>query len=180
LEKHRRNEVKRGGKTHNRGFEKRDSPSLERGLQKRDTGRKALLPVNEIEDKPEDLWPRNEDTTWRRFVTLQVVPESQCDLDNEAGNPLEQDDNHSNLGNDPGIIDSPDLWLAKNTEISLCRGVGPLGSRTNGFQLLMPICPSDDLSKEPRELLDGYMLREPMIVHPVRAIRCIPDECRIL
>ena len=139
-----------------------------------------LLPLNEIEDKPGDPWSRNEDTARRRFIALKIVPESQCDLNDETSNPLEQNDNNRDLGDDPGIMNSPDLWLAKNTEISLCRGIGPLGSRTNGFQLLMPVRSPDDLGDETRELLDGDMLREPMIVDPVRAICCIPHEYRIL
>jgi len=139
-----------------------------------------LLSLNEVQEKLGDLWPRNEDTTGRRFITLKVVPESQGDLDNEASNSLKENDNNGKLGSDTGIIDSPDLGLGKDAEIELCGGVGPLRSRTNGFQLLMPICPSDNLGKETRELLDGEMLGEPMIVDPVRTIRCIPDECRIL
>ena len=139
-----------------------------------------LLPLNEIEDKPGDPWSRNENTTGRRFIALKIVPENQSDLHDETSNPLEQNDNNRNLGDDPGIMDSPDLWLAKNAEISLCRGIGPLGSRTNGFQLLIPIRPPDDLGNETRELLDGDMLRESVIVDPVRTICCIVDESRIL
>ena len=72
-----------------------------------DIWRGSLLPLNEIEDKLGDLWPLHEDTAGWRFIALDVVPESQCDLDNEASNPLEQDDNNGNLGDDTGITDTP-------------------------------------------------------------------------
>ena len=145
-----------------------------------DIWRGSLLPLNEIEDKLGDLWSLHEDTARWRFIALDVVPESQCDLDNEASNPLEQDDNNGNLGDDTGITDTPDFGLTKNTEIGLCGGIGSLGGRPDGFQLLIPVCAPDDLGKETREFLDGYMLGKPVIIDPVRAICCIPDESRIL
>ncbi len=87
-----------------------------------------LLPLNEIEDEFWCLWPGDKEVKGRRLILLEVVSESQSDLDDETGDSLEQDNDDGHLRKDPGVFHTPDFGFSEDGEVVFCRGISPLSS----------------------------------------------------
>lgn len=94
----------------------------------------------------------------------------ESDFYDESGDSLERDDDDGYLGKDTCAVETSDPGLCEDGEIVFGRGVGGLGSRAEGLELLMTIRVADDLGNQPWELSNGHVSGETAEVDPVGTI----------
>lgn len=103
-------------------------PAYAADLAGREKRPASLLPLNQIPEKTGHLWPWDVGFSRGRSVLGLKPSQVDGDLDDEAGDPLEQDDDHGHLSEDCCAVKAADLGFVEDGEILLGRGVGSLGS----------------------------------------------------